>query len=755
MLGRDMQPDSLVQLAGSGNVGTIEEEWSRLLEESEPTISNLSRYQPVLAELAKNGRLSTAETLAWSAIDTLLLKFAPGEVLPLAGSFLLALPDSKELRSQTTELYRRVHGDIAGFESLLAEAGLPAGRPVRRAIRTLDVCLSIKEGSALVSRDDDGCAKVESIDESSWEFSIQNDSGTELLGAVELADRYRPAFDDEFRVLRAFNPEKLNEKLRDDPVSIILELCMERGGKITDTELQEIVSPDVLSGAEWKKWWSKAKSEMKKRTDLAMSGRSPITISIVDTPTSPEDDLLKDIRRMGDPQHQFDRVHRYLGECTARGAEIAPATLHACVKLFSERAGDALREHSVTSAMLWMMALWAMEKSQAAAKSGSAGKTSAHPDPSAGAVVFFQKVKDFGRLLAGITDEELLRLAIETLKTARAADWVELLKSALPSLSLAACDIVAQTLIEQGVAPGDFGPTVQRILANPISHFDALLWLWDGPSESAIADSTANLTLLTKMLRALDDARRSESISKEKARNIATRARSVLAARNYERFRSTVAGLDPGMISVLRGQVNVLDNLGRAVKEELLDLLRAVAPQRDDTPEIKPWDRSDAIYVTKSAMDRKHAEINHHVNVKMKENAHAIGAAAEHGDLSENSEFKFALEERDLLRARLAQMNSEMAMAKILEAADVPTDHVGIGSRVVFERVGDGDRQEMTFVGPWDADHSRHWYNYKAPLSQAIMGKSTGDVVALEFSGGSGQYRIAEIHNGLVGHDGS
>ena len=36
-----------------------------------------------------------------------------------------------------------------------------------------------------------------------------------------------------------------------------------------------------------------------------------------------------------------------------------------------------------------------------------------------------------------------------------------------------------------------------------------------------------------------------------------------------------------------------------------------------------------------------------------------LGEAASRGDLSENSEYKFAIEERNLLRARLAQLNSE------------------------------------------------------------------------------------------------
>ncbi len=82
--------------------------------------------------------------------------------------------------------------------------------------------------------------------------------------------------------------------------------------------------------------------------------------------------------------------------------------------------------------------------------------------------------------------------------------------------------------------------------------------------------------------------------------------------------------------------------------------------QKPRKPEIEPWKREDILFATRAGISRKQEEIDHHVNVKMAENARAIGAAAERGDLSENSEYKFALEERDLLRARLAQMNSEI-----------------------------------------------------------------------------------------------
>src|SRR6185295_11961836 len=91
---------------------------------------------------------------------------------------------------------------------------------------------------------------------------------------------------------------------------------------------------------------------------------------------------------------------------------------------------------------------------------------------------------------------------------------------------------------------------------------------------------------------------------------------------------------------------------------------------------IEPWLDESVIFGTQPGMNKREEELNFLVNVKMKENAKAIGDAAAHGDLSENSEYKFALEERDLLRARVAGIQNELNLARLLTPDDVTTDAV-------------------------------------------------------------------------------
>ena len=203
-----MQLDSLVQLVASGNTRTVEEEWMQLIESPDVSLDELSRYTAVLGELKRCNRTPQAEAFAWAAVETLSARCSAAEVLPLAGQFLLEIGESEDLRGQVAELYRTVYAEEEGLAALLGEAGLTGGRPVRRALRTLDVCLALGEGDFLTARDDDGAARIDEIDRRGWRFTIATGSGSETLGAVELADRYEPSSVADFRVMRPTGREK-------------------------------------------------------------------------------------------------------------------------------------------------------------------------------------------------------------------------------------------------------------------------------------------------------------------------------------------------------------------------------------------------------------------------------------------------------------------------------------------------------------------------------------------------------------------
>ncbi len=732
-----MKPESLIQLISTGNTTIVEKEWMRLIEAADVPPARLADYQGVLTELCAVGKTTLAEEFAWAAIETTSARLTPRETLTVAGPFLLALDQSEVLRGLVVELYRSAYGDHEWLDELLAESGLGGGRPARRALRTLDVCLSVTEGDFLAARHEDGAARIEKIDTASWQFTITDGQATETLGAVHLADQYRPAPASEFKVVRRFAPDELAKRLWNDPTPIVIDICKQHEDHIDSDLLEAILVPGLLPEADWKKWWMRARTALKKCPNISIEGRSPYDLTYVEKPNSLEEEMLEAFERQHDPLARLDLVEKYVRECKTRGEQRSESALRQCYDSFTERAKRGTREGVVQAGLFWVIAR----------RLAQLAGIEDWPDEAIG---LFRTSTDLKAVFGEIESDALLDIACTLLVEARPDDWADHLAALLPMLPLTVCDRTAGRLIKAGRGLADLELIVQRIMGSPVEHFEALLWLWDGPSDTQRIPVPGPVTLLSRILRTLDDCRRSDRIPRETTRRLGARARAVLSARKYERFDRCLDELEPDMAGPLRQQIRRLDSFGRALREDLVRRLDRRFPPIPSGPRVQPWALDDVLYVTKDGLVRKQEEIEHHVNVKMKRNAEAIGRAAAMGDLSENSEYKFALEERDLLRARLAQMNGEVAKARILTPDDVPADYVGIGTKVIFRRTTDGQPYEMSFVGPWEADLDRSWFNYGAPVARKVLGKHIGDVVEFDHGDVAGSYEIVALGNALA-----
>ena len=62
-----------------------------------------------------------------------------------------------------------------------------------------------------------------------------------------------------------------------------------------------------------------------------------------------------------------------------------------------------------------------------------------------------------------------------------------------------------------------------------------------------------------------------------------------------------------------------------------------------------------------------------------------IRRAVELGDLRENSEYKSALERQQFVQARLGHLRQRLSKLSTIDVSQIPTDRVGLGSRVIVE----------------------------------------------------------------------
>ena len=155
------------------------------------------------------------------------------------------------------------------------------------------------------------------------------------------------------------------------------------------------------------------------------------------------------------------------------------------------------------------------------------------------------------------------------------------------------------------------------------------------------------------------------------------------------------------------------------------------------------------LWTTEASLHRQEAVLTELVEITLPANSRAIGAAAERGDLSENSEWQYAVEEQRRLNARVAQLRDDLTRARIIRADDIPDDQVSVGSHVVL-RGSDGREVELTILGPWESDVEKRIYNYKTPLAQSLLGADVGVQVTLKLTGTEDEYVIERISRGVT-----
>lgn len=136
-----------------------------------------------------------------------------------------------------------------------------------------------------------------------------------------------------------------------------------------------------------------------------------------------------------------------------------------------------------------------------------------------------------------------------------------------------------------------------------------------------------------------------------------------------------------------------------------------------------------SLKVSKKSLDNKRKEYESLVKEKIPANKAAIATAREHGDLSENSEYKMARQDQETLLARKAQLESELQIAQVIDFDNVDTSCVSIGTIVTLKQQSGDDHSTVTILGAWDSDPEHNIISYKTPLAQALLSKKIGDVV--------------------------
>ncbi|HRJ68772.1 MAG TPA: transcription elongation factor GreA [Beijerinckiaceae bacterium] len=123
----------------------------------------------------------------------------------------------------------------------------------------------------------------------------------------------------------------------------------------------------------------------------------------------------------------------------------------------------------------------------------------------------------------------------------------------------------------------------------------------------------------------------------------------------------------------------------------------------------------------------------------------AIQEARAHGDLSENAEYSSAKEAQSHNEGRIAELESLISRAEVIDTSKLSGDTVKFGATVTLVDEDTEQKKVYMIVGESEADVKAGKISVSSPIARALIGKKTGASVEVNTPGGSKSYEIDRI----------
>ena len=138
-------------------------------------------------------------------------------------------------------------------------------------------------------------------------------------------------------------------------------------------------------------------------------------------------------------------------------------------------------------------------------------------------------------------------------------------------------------------------------------------------------------------------------------------------------------------------------------------------------------------------------ELDQLIKVDREEVKMAIAEAREHGDLKENAEYHAAKEKQSHIEGRIAELQSKLANANIIDVSKLDHEKIVFGATVTLFSEEKEESFTYQLVGEDEAQTSKAKISYSSPLGRSLLGKEEGDEVIVKAPKGDVHYVVEEI----------
>jgi transcription elongation factor GreA len=523
-------------------------------------------------------------------------------------------------------------------------------------------------------------------------------------------------------VRKETDTQKINELIADNPAQLLIETLQAYPNNAATAIEIEIVLAQVLGEEKFKKWWAAAKKLIAKDARIQVPVKKTECYLIRETPVSAEDELVEQFTNTRSARRRI-----LLAEELVDGSDKATSQKD----LASVLAGLATSVQESNQ-------LDAAERLYGAAIRDDlaklVGSETAYEPSQASLIANQRDLPEIAEKIPVHFQSRFLELILATHPIETRDIVFGLLKVSQGKFTTECINF----LVEQGYSD-DLAATLTRWQTEQNLRAPVLLWIVKNRHSKKFAKLLNDL-ITPRLLSAVFFAIDYEALQAASARRIPL---ADILSEDTDLIADLLSTADPETARDLANTLMLNQGFEELTKKSLLARFIKIFPKIQSLVAADAESKEEQLLVSRASYEAKRAEYESIVSKEIPENSKAIATAREHGDLKENSEYKMAKQDQQVLMGKKTLLEKDLGRARITDFKEASTEQVSVGS-VVTVRAGSG-QTTYTLLGVWDGNPDKNILSYKTPMGAALLGKKVGDTVKVKTGTSEDSYAIVTI----------
>jgi transcription elongation factor GreA len=518
---------------------------------------------------------------------------------------------------------------------------------------------------------------------------------------------------------------KVKELITEDPVQLVIDTLSAYPNKAASAIELEIVLTQVVGEEKFKRWFSGVKKQLVKDPRVGVPVKKTDCYVVRDEPVSAESEIMEEFTNT---------------RSARRRIALAEDLLAASIKDEAKQSlGTVL--NGITEAVRDSNQLDASERLYGAFVRDELAKILGHAGSASGPTQseLIREVRGLSAIAEKIPVHFQSRF-LDLVKETHPLEWREIVFALLKTSQGKFTTECINFLLENGQGD-ELAAALKRWKTEQNLRAPVLLWVIKNRHSKKFS-KLLNELVTPRLLGAIFFAIDYEALQSAGTRRIPL---GEALSDDTDLISDLLATADTETARDLANSLLLNQGFEELTKKSLLARFIKLFPSLQSLVSGEAETKDEQFLVSRESYEKKRVEYEDIVSRRIPENSKAISVAREHGDLKENSEFKMAKQDQSVLMGQKAQLERDLARARITDFSEATTDQVSVGTVVDLRDVASGKAVRYSVLGAWDSDPDNHRIAYKTPLGQALMGKKVGEHVKMRIDTTNHEYQIAGI----------